>query len=276
MDCRTALTLLESARPDTDDLSSPELADAAEHLANCARCEAIFLKRQGSDRKIGALMRDVSVPVELQERLLSGIASAAGAERVSAPARLPGTSAPAPAHRWKLRFRVAAAVCAMLILGFAGWGIVLLTGPITSIPELFQELAEVDRWNALPEFHGDVSLLSFPDSSWESGLIWSQERPRGLPRGSATHHATLRPFEASINRHERLSGILMVAFRRSISSPPEESGGMPSGPVDYVEAGGRHYTVVAWSSGDYVYVCGVEGGADALEMLQRTLELPPA
>jgi hypothetical protein len=173
-----------------------------------------------------------------------------------------------------VRFIVAASV--LLLFGLGGWGLVVLTSPATSLPELFRELAEVDNWDSLPEFRGDAQLYTLPDSGWENGLAWIPEQPRGLPQSSETHLAALRPFEARIDRHQRMAGILLVLFRRSISGPPEESAGMPSGPVDYVEAGGRHYTVVAWSSGEFVYVCGVEGGADALEQLQRALELPPA
>ncbi|MGE3315488.1 MAG: hypothetical protein AB7O26_10260 [Planctomycetaceae bacterium] len=276
MDCRTALSLLESVRPDTDDLSSPELVDAAEHLARCAKCEAIFLKRQASDRKIGDLMRNVPVPAHLEESLLRSVEAAAGRERVHIPSPVAMTRTSSPARNRGARIRFVAAACVILLLVLGGWGVVLLTGPATTLPELFQELADVGRWSALPEFHGDQQLLSLPDSSWESGLVWSQEPPRGLPRAAEAHLAALRSFEAPVSRHDRLSGILLVMFRSSIASPPEESSGMPSAPVDYVEIAGRQYTVVAWSSGDYLYVCGVEGGADALEQLQRALELPPA
>jgi hypothetical protein len=274
MDCRTALTLLESARPDTDDLSAPELAEAAEHLASCARCEAVFVKRQATDRKVGALMRDVPVPEGLQQRVLSAIeAESERAKSVPPPVRVPAPSQSRRGMPRSRRFALAGSVVA--IVGLASWGFVLLTAPVTSLPELFRELAEVDDLRNLPEFHGDAQLFTLPDSGWETGLVWNESHPRGLPSHSSIHHAALHSFEARM-RHERMAGILLVLFRRSISSPPDSAAGMPTGPVDYVEAGGRHYTVVAWSSGDLVYVCGVEGGADALELLQRALALPPA
>ena len=70
MDCRTALEILEVARPDSDDVKQTELAWAQAHLDSCPRCEEAFHNRQALDRRIGRLMRDVSLPWNLKHKLL--------------------------------------------------------------------------------------------------------------------------------------------------------------------------------------------------------------
>ena len=73
MDCRSALEILDCARPAAEDLQQPEFVDAKSHAATCAACDETFRERQILDRRIGELMRDVPVPAGLLERLTDGI-----------------------------------------------------------------------------------------------------------------------------------------------------------------------------------------------------------
>lgn len=272
MDCRTALTILEVVRPDSGDLAEPELAAAVEHLSGCQRCAEAFRKRQSVDRRIGQWMRNVHVPADLEGRLLDMLEPATDALPAAAPA--------GPPHQQLMRrswlgYSVAASI--LLLLGLGGWGFVWLTTPTLTLANLYSELAKIGDWNELPVFDGEELLRSLPDSSWESGIVWfADQEPRGLPRNAARHAAALRTFEAQPTRHQRTAGLLLVLLRSSIATPPEESAGIPEGPVEYIEAAGRRFTIVAWSSGEFVFVCGVDGGADDLDQLQRALALPPA
>ncbi len=127
MDCQTALEILEVVRPGSDDLSEPNLAAAAAYIELHADCRNEFLRRQNLDRQIGRVMRDVSVPTGLKERLLVGLVEdgkntedTADAPAVEAETR---TAGKAGLHR-RTWFRVLASAAACLFVAIVVWQLV--------------------------------------------------------------------------------------------------------------------------------------------------------
>jgi hypothetical protein len=69
MDCKTALRFLEVCRPSGADLTDPELAPALAHVEQCPECLAEFRARQSLDTRVNEVVRSVSVPAGLCERI---------------------------------------------------------------------------------------------------------------------------------------------------------------------------------------------------------------
>jgi hypothetical protein len=74
MDCSTARTLLELARPWAGEPDAAETAVLREHLAGCPACAALAQRTGGVDEQLGKAVRDVAVPPELRGRLLARLA----------------------------------------------------------------------------------------------------------------------------------------------------------------------------------------------------------
>jgi hypothetical protein len=68
---------LESCRPASDDLFSPELADVAKFIESNPRWEEIYERIQNIDMKISAAFHDVEIPADLEPNLLTSLANAA-------------------------------------------------------------------------------------------------------------------------------------------------------------------------------------------------------
>jgi hypothetical protein len=106
MDCRTARSLLDFARPGCVELQ-PDDADALErHLSGCPECDALFRQERALDAHIGRAVRDVPVPRDLRDRVMQRLARDRRAWLRSQAARAGSLTA-------------AAAV--LLVLGLAGW-----------------------------------------------------------------------------------------------------------------------------------------------------------
>src|SRR5262245_45626609 len=70
MDCKTARTLMEFARPTAPDLDDADRKALAAHLAVCSDCDALTRAERQADEHLGQAVRDVPVPQGLRERLL--------------------------------------------------------------------------------------------------------------------------------------------------------------------------------------------------------------
>ncbi|MCC6125377.1 MAG: hypothetical protein IT426_10470 [Pirellulales bacterium] len=64
---------LESCRPGSGDLYSPDFADVAEHVAANSRWDDLYEQIQSIDLKISAAYHDVEIPPGLESRLLASI-----------------------------------------------------------------------------------------------------------------------------------------------------------------------------------------------------------
>src|SRR5262245_45048913 len=70
MDCKTARTLLDFARPRGHDLDAADRAALDEHLAGCTECDGLARAERHFDDHLGRAVRDVPVPHGFKERLL--------------------------------------------------------------------------------------------------------------------------------------------------------------------------------------------------------------
>jgi hypothetical protein len=77
MDRKRLRDMLESCRPDFDDLSEPEMADAARALQDDPGLRAAFERQKRQDRRLLETFSQVDVPADLQQRILSRLAEAA-------------------------------------------------------------------------------------------------------------------------------------------------------------------------------------------------------
>jgi len=75
MDCRTARTLLDLARPSRAELDVGETEALDRHLNTCTDCDAMFRQEQTLDDHIGRAVRDVPVPADLRQRVLDRLAA---------------------------------------------------------------------------------------------------------------------------------------------------------------------------------------------------------
>ena len=106
MDCNHARLLLEVAHPVATELEAPERKALAAHLADCPECGTWAEAERRADEKIGAAVRDVTVP----EGLKQGIVRRLNAER------------DAFYRRWLVRAAgVAAALLLTVWVGYAAW-----------------------------------------------------------------------------------------------------------------------------------------------------------
>lgn len=292
MDCRTALEILDAVRPDFADRMEPEVSAASDHIESCRRCEDHFLARRHFDRRLGQVMRDVPVPAGLKSRLLAEVATPRACEEQDAtteqPAALAGAVAvtpdaplaspmPDPPGRRQQRGRRRA-----LLLALASTALLLLAAvtfflarasqaPAWTMAELRHDAGTAFQdFDDLPVFDGGFDPR-LPEYGWEtSRAIAIARQPRGFPPGTGPHAAALYYFALRDGRPGRVDGILLVTPKQNIAEPPANqrfnAQGVGSGPV----------STVAWTEGEYVYVCVVRGGGDSLERVERALRLTQA
>src|SRR5262245_31330475 len=71
MDCKTARLLLLFAHPLPAELEAGEAEALESHLAECPECGPLAQAERQSDACLGRALRDVPVPAELRQRLLT-------------------------------------------------------------------------------------------------------------------------------------------------------------------------------------------------------------
>jgi hypothetical protein len=299
MDCRTALEILDrrgnahSGPPDRD------LVAAEAHLNECRRCRMIVQNRRRLDRKVGRVLRAVDVPRDAQERLLAQLVELEAAAVVAeSPAETRGDSQTAggvtlpveavaadhadlaqpalAATRFRRRMwpgLVPVAAClAVAAIGF--FSVVWLMTPRWSVEEVGQLLAKVDfdSLKVLRNFSGDPAASRLPaDPGWQK-LDWRLKQvPKALPDMTSRHQFAVYGFVIPGRQHHSSRGLLAVIPRRQMRAPPADQSlsAAPSG--GYLAAGIGDSVSVAWTEGDVVYVCLIEGGEDSLNTLRQIL-----
>jgi len=313
MDCRRVLEILDGMGLAANDLPESDLAAAEEHLASCPQCEAISRNRRQLDRRIGRTLRAVEIPWAARQELMAQIARMEGpavkagaarsnsCESASADAeifaaagtrgddqtlRQRGTSESGSADAIRLPRRrftkgLIVAVASLLVGAISVFTATWLLTPRWTVEEVTRELARIDfrSLQALPEFNGGKVAASLPSEPAWQNLDWSCDRvAKGLPATAGHHQMALYGF-AIRQRHRSISGLLAVLPRSHVRRPPAAQSLAETSPDAYVEAaiaGDGDAVAVAWTSGDVVYVCLIQGGADSLELLQRRVDAPPA
>ncbi len=301
MDCQRALDILDCVRPLAAEGSADEMEAANEHLAHCPNCAAIVRGRRQFDRRIGRLMRAVEVPAGGRERLLAVLAGApespdhgSSSQNGSAdPSVAVGTAAVPTGNTQSVRragpstlfsrrriLKVAApaAACALLA-ATAFFGVVWILTPRLSVDDVCRRLAKIDlgELQSLPEFRGQGGEGPPTEPGWQS-VDWCCSRV--AKQVSATPGGTPFPVYGFQLRHDRRKVVVLLAAipRNRIANPPAAGSLAAASAIGYVTAknGDGEAVTVAWTSGDLIYVCVVQGGADSLELLQRRVETPPA
>src|SRR5438270_13002552 len=105
MDCRTAQLLLTFARPKASELGAREAEALNRHLTACAACAALARGQSQIEHQLGVAMRDVPLPVDLRQRLLTRLAEDRREWYTHLPRRHP-------------RWAAAAAALLLLAVGF--------------------------------------------------------------------------------------------------------------------------------------------------------------
>jgi hypothetical protein len=134
MECNTARLLLAFSGSELDDSAGEALNN---HLADCAECGALAREGHQAERLLRVAMRQVRVPSDLRQRLLTRLRTERGLWYKRLPQRHP---------------RIAAAVAAFLLLtvGLAVYGAIRPPRPLDLV-------AIADHWNSrLPATAEDV------------------------------------------------------------------------------------------------------------------------
>jgi hypothetical protein len=127
MDCTTARLFLAFARPNCAELEGCTAEALDDHLAECTECGSFARAEHHFERRLGPAMRDVPLPPDLRQRLLTRLQGERKAWYRNLPNRHP---------------RVAAAVAALLLLGI-GMAVYLAIRP----PRPLDLQAFAENWN---------------------------------------------------------------------------------------------------------------------------------
>jgi hypothetical protein len=301
MDCRKALEVLDCRGAGMFDIPAADLAAAEAHLADCRRCAAIARNRRDLDRRIGRILRAVEVPEAARQRTLTALGeldaqvAATGSkvpevvatglnekpdQRIVAQrsAHSPERLDVLPARRrFVTRAWLPAAVC-LVVGAIAFFGVVWLLTPRWSVDEVCQELAKVDfdLLQELPDFKGNAVAGQIPkDPGWQS-LQWCCDGvAKGLPANARSHAFAVYGF-AMRQGNSVVHGLLAVIPSQHMRAAPVADSLSTASIGDYHSARIGETVTAAWTSGDLVFVCMVQGGADSLQTLQQHLTAPPA
>jgi hypothetical protein len=309
MNCRSALEILDCQGAGLSGVREGDLAAAEAHLVGCARCRAIVQNRRRLDRKIGRVLRAVNVPRGARERLFAQLAALETAAVASEPPEDRRTSVgatspvefrneicvppaitsdradiaqgpaqglaevPSRPKRPLWRGLVPVAAClAVAAIGF--FSVIWLMTPRWSVEEVRLQLARIDfdSIESLRDFNGKPAASRLPaDPGWQK-LEWlSGKVAKGLPDASSRHQFAVYGFVIPGRQRHPIRGLLAVVPRRQMRAPPTDESLSTAQSSDYLSARIGESVSVAWTDGDLVYVCLVEGGEDSLATLRQIL-----
>ena len=241
LDRKRIVEVLDSCRPESDDLSAPELADVAGRLAADPELDDLREQIETLDLKIAAAYHDVPIPPGLEERLTAAIVQAQPLSH-HRPARL--------RRRLVIFSGTVAAVGLMLLVMLFNWDRTPAISEQTALDEAIRyfdaETAAVPAGRLLSESSPpngipfSKSLLSLRGIRWravanllgQSGIAFDLPAPAG-------NRATL------------------YALRQTVS-------GLGDTPTERPFAtGGR--CAAAWRENGVTYVLVVQGAPNSLE-----------
>lgn len=297
MDCRWAMEILDSARPDSDDRQQRELHEAATHLEQCPTCEALFRSRQLADRQLGIVMRDVPVPADLLNRLTTVLATANHAGQTVRLAASNATSGNAPEHTVAIdeavdvptsqittnsrdfarrstgrrqflgKFAAVSAACALV--GLCGWWIFHSPAPTLTVAKIV-EMAPL-QLEGVDEF--DNNFAAALPLGWQNDSLHFSRSVKGFGRNSRDEHqVALVEFRFPDWDGSPLTGVLAI-----VPSDQVDSSGLPddfftaTGSPGYANRPWGGYTTLSWVADDMVYVCFVPEQGDAQRRLEQIL-----
>ncbi len=262
---------IEACRPQSDDLSQPDLAFLAAELAGNARLGETFERIQDTDAAIGRVFRDVAVPEGLADRLLVRLAEARQVEatRVRADVVLAETAVRRFRRRLAILGLAALAAAAAAVLAF--W---------PNIHTHAYSLAEIQT-KAMARFQADLEqkplgqpvspsapLQAFPvsrDVVVNSGMRWRDVS--SLLGGKAIAYDLTLPDGTCAT---------LYAVRLRSGFPKTLPSSAPRTPTQMTQ--GR--SIAVWQnatpSGGLVYVLAVNGGPSSYRRFLRVTRMPVA
>lgn len=253
MECRTARELLDAARPESVDREDAELQAAFAHLDECDACAEVVEFRRGFDRRVGAIVRQVCVPADLQSRLVQALVPVDVAPQVSAVPPLEVR------HRRRALILAASAAALLIAAGWSFYAARSLPAPLAAADVLDWWRSELTRQSgfdaaALPEFDGSFDA-ALGDGRWRS---LAQSGPRGADIDrDGTHDAAVFPF---------VGGFVVVVGPDRVADPPSNASASAATPV-YAPV--PH---VAWTHARCMHICFLPGGTPRqLQQLVRNI-----
>lgn len=247
MDRRSLLERLDAVQPNSDDLFRPEMAEARHALRDDPELAEEFAARGRFDAQITAAMRDVAVPAGLRTRLLQHLeAQHIEAEPTAESRNVAAARNDGPRMTRRGLLALVGTMAASLVAGG-----IYVSGMLDAAKPL--ALAEIEeaaarflsgaiepapfdgQFQPRPPRKGDWSRLRFEHGQY--GLLPSEEGHR-----AAAWHFSWNGSE----------GVLIAIPQEFVAVPPDTT-------RDYV--GGN---TVAWTEGQFVYLCRFEGQIDRL------------
>ncbi|MBI3865780.1 MAG: hypothetical protein HY290_28235 [Planctomycetia bacterium] len=270
MNCQTARQTLELVRP--HDADAPASDEAERHVHDCLDCQTAVRTQRELDEKIGGIFRDVTVPADLKERLLAGIASAQPAAIdessgsqvcVVAEDRVPARIvAPVRVSRrlWlnKYVLRISAGVAASLVGGFCLWLAVRPAPPTLTLDEVTTQVLDTAP-TAMPRF---TSFRRGTELKLPATMDVSPLGGAALQAGDLD--AAVYVFKMSNRAGPPIEGRLIVIPAAALIDPPTAVSFL-AGPTSYKAT----YCTTAWTEGKLVYICCTTGGETVLQRLKR-------
>ena len=242
MDRRTVLERLDAVRPSSDDLALPEMAESRQALRDDPELADEFASRARFDGRIAAAMHDVVVPEGLRFRLLQRLEAEISAEAA------PVVTVPKQTRRMTRRGAMAmvGALAASLVVGGLYWSGIMDSTTLVAVADVEEAAARF--------MTGSTELVPFEGPFQPRPPLkgrWSRLRfdpaVYGLLPSDQGHRAAAWRFSWN-----GAPGVLVAIPREFVAVPPDQT-------RDYV--GGN---TVAWTEGEFVYVCRVDGQIDDL------------
>lgn len=239
--------------------ATPASENAETPCATCAGAEhrtaPTPLPRSSSDNPVPAL------PVEPAVLPSTAVASS----ELTEPARSDATS-----PRRNKRRLVAKALAAAAILMLVGLGVfwkqrVSGFGPAITLDQLTRS-APVSVTE--PEAFTGRFVPALPSTSgWSGSRLSIAAAPQAARIDDTSRQVAAYQFEIAVGRGRTVTGWIMVAPADRITDPP---------PADSFQLSSVRYSSglasVAWTEGNFVYVCVVRGGEDALQAVEWALD----
>ncbi|MDA0835876.1 MAG: hypothetical protein O3A29_21590, partial [Planctomycetota bacterium] len=281
-----AQLILDAAQADARDLWEPDMAPAAVHLETCRNCQSVLQKKNRFDLAFGVAVRDVTVPSGLKQRMLAAIAvdSSCGSSSllsdiqqvgtdeemtVAAPTEettLSGVAATATLENRPRRQRLwwistAAVALIVALSSFWFWPTEDHSG---SLDELLAGFAVHGQYQTPFDENFSVKL---PAEGWDAKPL-QIEGPFGFASAHSSHDlAAVYRFRLAA-RHRPLQGKLIAIPISRIANPPSPSTIFE---VAAESSSDGSYSHAAWTEGEFVFVCYVDGHAGNFTALQQAL-----
>ncbi|MEX1231726.1 MAG: hypothetical protein WEB58_15870 [Planctomycetaceae bacterium] len=289
MDCREAQRILDAAQADARDLWEPEVAPAAVHLKTCRDCQLSLRKKNRFDHAFGVAVRDVAVPAGLKQRMLAAIAADSpggssshsfGDEPVESKAEslvalkeetpVVETSAvqdsiASPTMRVRRRrFGWISTAALMLLAALGAFWFWPAGGEPVALDELLSGFAVQGQYQTPFDENFAVKL---PAEGWDSKRL-KIDGPFGYATANARQdQAAVYRFQLA-SRRQPLQGKLVVIPLSRVANPPRTSTIFE---VTAESSSDGSYSHAAWTEGEFVFVCYVDGHAGKFSALQQAL-----